>query len=253
MFEIYGFTHVGMLREHNEDAFLVPAFVGSTGSHRIAEIEGNLLLAVADGVGGLAAGEIASSLALKELSQIDPTLDSDALKEAIQVIDQKISDYGSTHPESKGLGCTLTGITVVENKVRTFNVGDSRVYRYRDGILRQYTHDQSLVQSLFDAGEISREECFTHPQKNMILQSLGGVRQKGIVLEGVIEELRGSFEPGDLFLLCSDGLSDLVSDDAMETILEQASSLSQAINFLVKQANDNGGTDNITAVGIQCH
>lgn len=250
MYEIYGITHNGAVRDHNEDCFLINGYVVNSGECHITLPELPILVAVADGVGGCNAGEIASHLALTNLSQLRLPIGDQSMVEYVQQINEEILEYGIQNPSAKGLATTLTMLIVIEDQITAVNIGDSRIYRHRDGFLKQITKDHSLVQTLFEAGEIGREEMFTHPQKNIVLQSLGG-NQENQNLEVDVQHLRGHFENEDVFIVCSDGLSDLVNDNDIENVLQQSSSLTQSVSRLVQQANNNGGTDNITVVGVK--
>jgi len=251
MYEIYGITHNGAVRNHNEDCFLINRHVANSGGCHISlPDELPILIAVADGVGGCNAGEIASHLALTLLSQLRLPIGDQSLVEYVKQINEEIYEYGNQNPSAKGLATTLTMFSVSDDQITTLSIGDSRIYRYRDGFLKQITKDHSLVQALFEAGEITREEMFTHPQRNIVLQSLGG-NQDNTNLEVDVQHLRGHFENRDIFIVCSDGLSDLVNDNDIESILNQSSSLTQAASSLVQKANDNGGRDNITVVGVE--
>ena len=246
MYEVFALTDAGRVRGHNEDCFLINGFISASGEKHEA-LQGNFIIAVADGMGGENAGEIASRLALQGLGHLELPTTGDELEARIRKIHHSIVNYGSQHNEAKGLGTTLSGLCCVDDRVTTFNVGDSRVYRFRDGILKQLTNDHSLVQALLTTGQITREEAIHHPQKNIIIQSLGGNTAEER-LQVDIENIRGSFEPEDAFLVCSDGLSDMVGDENIEGILQTSKSVVDAVHTLVSRANENGGHDNITVV-----
>jgi len=246
MFEIYALTDTGLKREHNEDCFLVNRFVTASGERHEA-LESDFIIAVADGMGGEKAGEVASRLALDGFQDLSLPVTTEELVITIRQIHDAILDYGGRNCEARGLGTTLVGLVCIGNKVTVFNVGDSRVYRFRDGMLKQLTTDHSLVQALLDAGQITREEAFHHPQKNIVVQSLGGSTATER-LQVDIEPVRGLFEPNDMFLVCSDGLSDMVRDEEMEEILSRSTSVADAARALVAKANEHGGHDNITLV-----
>jgi protein phosphatase len=210
-------------------------------------VEGDFIAAVADGMGGANAGGIASRMALDGLARIRLPVTDEELEGIIRELHHNILAYGSSHPEASGLGTTLTGIVCMNDKITVFNVGDSRVYRYRDGILKQLTKDHSLVQALYDSGRISREEMFYHPQKNIVLQSLGGTTTEDRIQVDV-ETIRGLFEPNDILLLCSDGLSDMLREEEIEEILLSNMVINDAAQSLVARLNEHGGHDNITVV-----
>lgn len=246
MYEIYALTDVGRIREHNEDCFMVNRFVSASGEY-FEVSEGNFIIAVADGMGGENAGEVASKLTLTTLNSTIIPIANEDLASKIKDIHRAILDYGINNSEAKGLGTTLTGMMCVDDRIITFNVGDSRVYRYRDGILKQLTTDHSLVHALLSAGKISREEAFDHPRKNELIQSLGGITYADR-LQVDVESIRGVFEEDDILLLCSDGLNDMVRDEDMEQILASGSDIKSLAHSLVAKANDYGGHDNITVV-----
>lgn len=249
MFEIFACTESGLVREHNEDAFLINNAVVVHGNMHLQSYTGNFILAVADGVGGLNAGEEASRLCLTGLSKAALPITNGDLDSLIRKIDSEVFEYGRQNPEAAGLGTTLAGIICVENKVTTFHVGDSRVYRFRDGILKQLTVDDSLVQVLFTSGKITREEMFTSPDRNIVLQIIGQKRQNQI--DTHIQEARGFFEEGDIFLVCSDGLTDMVPHECLEDILNSHHAVPDVVQAMIRDANTRGGHDNITIVAVK--
>jgi protein phosphatase len=249
MFEIYACTEAGLVREHNEDAFLVNNAVVVQGNMHIQSHTGNFVLAVADGVGGLNAGEAASRLCLTGLSRIALPITTDDLDSLIKKINSQVFEYGQKDTEAAGLGTTLAGILCIEDKVTTFHVGDSRVYRFRDGILKQLTVDDSLVQVLYASGKITREDMFTSPDKNIVLQVIGQKKQKHI--DAHIQEVRGVFEESDIFLVCSDGLTDMVPHQCIEDILSAHQDLPEMVQALAGEANSRGGHDNITIIAVK--
>ena len=171
----------------------------------------------------------------------------DILADTIIEAHQNIRTYGNKCPEANGLCATVAGILCVENKITVFHVGDSRVYRFRDGILKCLTKDQSLVQVLYDSGRITREEMFDHPQKNIILQSVGGQNKS---VDADIQCLRSGFEAGDIFLVCTDGLTDMIRDEVIEEILA-TKDINTVAKTLIAKANESGGYDNITVIVVR--
>lgn len=246
MYEIYACTDVGMIREHNEDCFLINDYIASSGEKHVSQYCGDFILAVADGVGGVNAGEIASRMVLEHLATMPRDLGESDIACFIQALNDKLLSYGEDNPDARGLGTTLAGIVCRGGKVLTFNVGDSRVYRFRDGFLRQLTRDHSLVQSLFEAGQITREEMFRHPNKNILLQFIGSHQPGRLAVD--VEALRGEFGAGDIILICSDGLCDMVDHDKIESIIADAPSIQGAASNLVQEAKQRGGEDNITVI-----
>lgn len=250
MFEIFARTDVGLVREHNEDAFLVNETVVIAGELHIKDWEEGFTLAIADGVGGLNAGEVASRNCLINLSQINVPISNEKLDYKIKETSLKILEYGRIFPDCSSMGTTLAGITCHENKVTCFHVGDSRIYRLRGGFLRQLTVDDSLVQVLYESGKITREDMSTHPDRHIILQTIGQEKSNR-ELDTHIEDVRSPFEPGDVFLICSDGLTDMVSEDEIEEVLVKQDDLSVAVRELITLAKEAGGVDNITVVAVR--
>lgn len=221
-------SHLGMVRENNEDS----AYAGPR------------LLALADGMGGHAAGEIASQFVVAALARLDedePGQDlTGALTRALTVGNDAIAAHVEAHPETDGMGCTATALLFDGRRMGLIHVGDSRAYLLRDGTLSQITKDDTFVQSLVDRGELSADEAHTHPRRSLILKALTG---EPVEPTAVIREAR----VGDRYLLCSDGLSDPVST---ETIAETLSTgtVEEAADRLVQLALRSGGPDNITVV-----
>lgn len=223
-------SDVGLLRDGNEDS-------GYAGPR---------LLAVADGVGGHVAGEVASSLAIATLAALDedtpgPDLLS-SLRLAVAAADSQIGDMIGGDPALEGMGTTLTALLRTGSRLAVVHVGDSRSYLLRDGALEQITHDHTFVQSLVDEGRITREEAGSHPQRNLITRALSG--HGGVDPDVSIREAR----PGDRYLVCSDGLSGVVSDDTIHEVLTEALDPEAACEALVSYALRAGGPDNVTVV-----
>jgi PPM family protein phosphatase len=223
-----GTTDVGRQRETNEDALVVsPPF-----------------FAVADGMGGARAGEVASGLATEAF---DGGRDPDAppehqLTEIAREANRRIYELANRDESRRGMGTTLTAAMVSDQEVSIGHVGDSRAYRFRDGTLEQLTKDHSLVAELERTGQISPEAAEHHPQRSIITRALGpepDVEVDTYTVPG---------RPGDVFLLCSDGLTSMVSDEEVAAVLRQAPSLQEAAEALVRAANQSGGKDNITVV-----
>ena len=221
-------SHLGMVRENNEDS----AYAGPR------------LLALADGMGGHAAGEIASQFVVAALARLDEDEPGQnltaALTRALTVGNEAIAAHVEAHPETEGMGCTATALLFDGRRMGLIHVGDSRAYLLRDGTLSQITKDDTFVQSLVDRGELSADEAHTHPRRSLILKALTG---EPVEPTAVIREAR----VGDRYLLCSDGLSDPVST---ETIAETLSTgtVEEAADRLVQLALRSGGPDNITVV-----
>src|SRR3954452_12506762 len=226
--EYAGASDVGRQRESNEDAlFVAPP-----------------MFAVADGMGGARAGEVASELATKAFEEHGESADPPErqLTALAQQANRSIYDLASSDDSLRGMGTTLTGAMVSDREVAIGHVGDSRAYRLRDGALEQLTRDHSLVAELERSGQISPEAAEHHPQKSIITRALGP--EPDVEVDTYTVPARA----GDVFLLSSDGLTGMVSDDELAAILGKAPSLEEAAASLVRAANQNGGKDNITVV-----
>ncbi len=243
-------TDVGRRREHNEDSYLT---LGVRRCH-LSEAEHLVIAAVADGMGGHEAGEVASRIALSAFLQKmtaplslwaegAPVSWTDALSDAFGEANRLV--YEEARLLKNNMGTTLVAAVVARSVVFIANVGDSRAYRLRDGALTQVTRDHSLVQQLVDTGLLTPEKARFHPQKNVITQAVGLERQLAVDL--ISTDLRG----GDLWLLCSDGLSDMISDDEIAQVLLSYPSLEEMTDELIRRANEAGGEDNITVVLVR--
>lgn len=230
----------GLVRSYNEDVCLVN------------EEDGYFL--AADGMGGEAAGEVASAFfrdTVVELFAATPKhcLTDDTLNELIvecfQVAHDRILAHVEEEPSHQGMGCTAELLVYHNNRVVLGHVGDSRVYLLRDGTLIQLTTDHSFVQEQADLGNISQEQAETHSLKNLILRVVGS----GDKLE--VDLIGSQVEAGDIFLLCTDGLSSMVDKEQMTDILGSDLDLQVKTTMLIDQANYNGGTDNVTAVLVE--
>ncbi|ASJ03497.1 hypothetical protein A3L09_09605 [Thermococcus profundus] len=234
-----GRTYLGR-RENNEDAYTVE------------KIGGNILLAVADGMGGHLAGEVASKTAIDTLREIlqrkklaDP---AEVLRDAIIEANRKIYEMGHdpAHPERYNMGTTLTAAVVRGDTATVANIGDSRTYLIKPGgTIQRLTKDHSLVQELVDKGEITEEEARRHPQKNVITKALG-IEPEIKIDEGDIKKV--NLQEGDYLLLCSDGLTDALRDEEIASTLLAAPSLEEAAKMLIEKAYAYGSNDNITVV-----
>jgi serine/threonine protein phosphatase PrpC len=247
-----GRTDAGKVRQNNEDAWLIvdlsngkpvmksgPAFVLRVGPR-------GLLLAVCDGVGGAAAGEVASSLALDALRRtvLDAAVGSDPQETLRWGVDSANREVwmAAQEPERKGMATTLAAVLVLGAHAYLAAVGDSRVYVLRGGRLVQLTHDQSYVQLLVDAGRLTSAEAARSRQDNVILQAVGKEPEVAVALEQL------ALQRGDRLLVCSDGLWSKLADEEMARIVDRAPGLEAACADLIRGANDRGGEDNITVV-----
>jgi protein phosphatase len=226
--EQVGRTDVGRQRSVNEDSLvLAPPF-----------------FAVADGMGGAKAGEVASAMAADAFEgEADSGEPAEAqLSRILREANRRIYELAATDDSHRGMGTTVTAAKVTGDEVSLGHVGDSRAYRLRDGELEQLTRDHSLVAELERSGQISPEAAEHHPQRSIITRALGpepDVQVDTYTLAG---------RAGDVFLICSDGLTSMVSDDELASIVRSAASLEDAAESLVRAANQSGGKDNITVV-----
>ncbi len=225
-------TDVGRARERNEDSFLVrePLFV------------------VADGMGGHRGGNVASSLAVEALAEMELPQDGApaALVEGIRRANLQVLERGEADRELRGMGTTMTTILAIDQKAHVAHVGDSRLYLLRaGGDLQQLTEDHTLVQRLVREGKLSPEEAEHHPQRSVITRALG--------VEGDVnvDELTLDVHPGDRLLLCTDGLNGMLPHDRIEELLRGAPDPQAAADRLVEEANRAGGEDNITVIVLE--
>ncbi|WP_440427445.1 Stp1/IreP family PP2C-type Ser/Thr phosphatase [Prevotella merdae] len=228
-------TDTGKVRSVNEDS--MTTFESPNGR----------VVAVCDGMGGQNAGDVASQLAVAVIEDIltDNTFASpeEAITRSIVAANQAILHKAAQNPALSGMGATCVMLIVKDGKVYYGSVGDSRIYYVADHMIKQITKDQSYVQTLVDAGQISQEAAEHHKDKNQITNALG---VEGMTLP-VICQLPITPEPGSIFVLCSDGLSGMINNNAiLETVSRHDLSLNERANILVQQANNAGGLDNIT-------
>jgi serine/threonine protein phosphatase PrpC len=211
-----------------------------------------MLFLVADGMGGHAAGEVASRIAASTIEEILSSKEAteekpeELLRRAAEEANLRIFETQRERQEYAGMGSTLTALSFRNDHYYIAHVGDSRAYRLRDGVLDQLTRDHSLVWHLFENGVLQKEDLSSHPQKNLITRSIGPHPHVEIDLE------RGEAHNGDVYLLCSDGLTDVVSDNGIQTMLSDAKKTPQEIGEdLVKAAIQGGGPDNVTVVVLR--
>ncbi|MEX0993145.1 MAG: Stp1/IreP family PP2C-type Ser/Thr phosphatase [Solirubrobacterales bacterium] len=223
-------TDTGRQRRANEDAYFArsPVYV------------------VADGMGGAQAGEVASKIATDVFDQgLADDGPEQALTQRVREANRRIFELARADESRAGMGTTLTGVALSGDEASIVHVGDSRAYLYRDGELRQLTRDHSLVEELRRQGQLTSEEAEEHPQRSIITRALGP--ELDVELDVHTHQVRS----GDVFLLCSDGLTSMVREDAICEILARRSSLAEAVDRLIAEANSNGGRDNITVVCFQ--
>ncbi len=238
-------TDVGRKRQQNQDSGIPVPDLG--------------LFVVADGMGGHKGGETASAKVVEVLPTVvrqdfgqlaeRKLTAAELLRKAVLASNQAILDHASANPQLKGMGTTTTAILFHETHVSIAQVGDSRCYFFRKGQLWQLTRDHSLVQEKFRAGLITREQMRTDQMKNVITRSVGYDPDLEVDVYGM------SVEPGDAFLLCSDGLTGMVDDlhlrEAVDQYLFDSKDAQTAVTKLIEQANQNGGDDNVTALLVQ--
>ena len=223
-------SDVGRQRQGNEDNYFVqsPLFV------------------VADGMGGAQAGEVASEMAVEAFrGGLPDGSPEEHLVEIIRAANRKIHDRSRSDAAHQGMGTTCTAIYVDTAEVVLAHVGDSRAYLYRDGDLTRLTHDHSLVGELVDRGRLTEEQAEVHPQRNVITRALGPEADVQVDTERI--EARS----GDVFLICSDGLTSMIREQAITPILGEATALEDAGRKLIAAANDAGGRDNITVILVR--
>jgi PPM family protein phosphatase len=220
-------TDPGRRRRRNEDAHVVQP----------------PLFAVADGMGGAQAGEVAARIAASALRDSNAETGEDAVVALIQEANRRVYEAAASDDARAGMGTTMTAALVESDAVRIGHVGDSRAYRVRDGVLEQLTEDHSLVAELVRSGKLSPEEADVHPQRSVITRVLGTDPEVDV------DTFEVESRPGDLFMICSDGLTSMVDDDAILAVLQQGGrTLQQRARSLVDAANRGGGEDNITVI-----
>jgi PPM family protein phosphatase len=230
-----GKSDKGLKRSNNEDAFVCEATLG--------------LAALADGMGGAAAGEKASELfilaVLEAFSNGASQTEPDSVRQvqtAYELANRKILNHVEEYPEHSGMGCTGELLIFYDRTFAVGHIGDSRTYLFREGSLRRLTRDHSLVQDQVDRGIITPDEARKHHLQHVILKAVGVAGN----LE--VDHIKGEAVPGDVFLLCSDGLTDMVDDATISAILSLPHDLALRAESLVEAANSAGGRDNITVV-----
>lgn len=245
MFYCCGITDVGTVRDHNEDAYLINKRV-VTRSHKEYKVSAPMIAAVADGVAGESSGELASRIALELFSSVKPSPAAD-YKQKIMSIHRVLQKFGVDH-HSENMQTTMCALVVEpEGRSVMINIGDSRMYLFRSGRIRQLSRDQSLVQMLYEQGQITPEERINHARRNVIFPVLGNLAEDPVPQ---IELIKGGFFHGDIIILCSDGLSDHLTNGEFEDILSLPKKLPLRLSAMVERAKSNGSDDNITAVAV---
>lgn len=227
-------SHVGKIRSNNQDS-------GYAGEY---------LFVVADGMGGHAGGDVASALAIQSIAHVDRRFDSaadaaEALRSALLEANHELAETVFEHPELAGMGTTVSSIVRVGDQLALAHIGDSRIYRWREGSLTQVTKDHTFVQRLVDSGRITAEEAASHPRRSVLMRVLGDV---DLTPEIDIEVL--DTRAGDRWLICSDGLSGYVAESRLAELLAEHPDAGVAIQALIDESLDNGAPDNVTAVVV---
>lgn len=226
-------SDVGLKRSNNEDAYIAKPDLG--------------FITIADGMGGVNAGEVASRLFTETASELfsksgrqSEQENHDLVQKTFQVANERILTMARDKPEYDGMGCTAELIAFYKNHFTLGHVGDSRTYLFRKGRLKRITRDHSLVEDQLAKGLLTKDEAKKHAQRNVILRAVG-------VHENLeIDLIRSNGLSGDLFLLCSDGLTSMVADTTLERVLSAAIPLLEKVDWLINLANSAGGYDNIT-------
>ena len=256
--EIYGTTNVGLIRADNQDAFLIANLetgdIATTSAPSVISVHtAPFIMIVADGVGGAASGALASSIATETvLSELhrwwrkvpkrSPESIEAALKRGIDAANREIFQTASTAPEHHGMGTTATLTLVLEGEAFIAQVGDSRAYLVRKGSAKQLTKDQSFVQRLIDAGRMTAKEAAQSEHRNIILQALGPEEKV------VTDFYRVKLENDDTMVLCSDGLSNQVSNEDIARITRGSAKPQDICNALIEEALHTGAPDNVTVI-----
>ncbi len=229
-------TDAGKVRDHNEDSVII-----------VKNNEGSYLIAIADGMGGHSAGEVASSIAIGYLGKhfkdtflhLNKVSAVNWIRDTVDEINTLIFQYEKTHPESKGMGTTLVMAVLTKEYLLFGNVGDSSGFVMKDNKLHKVTYDHTLVNLLVSAGELTKEEASVHPKKNVLMKALGAS------LEIDVDIFDCDIDVSEI-LLSSDGLTNMLDKDQIEKVLLSEGSVEDKVIKLIKKANNRGGTDNIS-------
>lgn len=234
-------TDPGKVRDHNEDNVIIELNKSN-----------EVLLAVADGMGGHRGGEIASSIAISNISKEFKKLDKLGSKEdAILWIKNSVSEanveiykYTEEHPDSKGMGTTIVLSVLTKDYLLFGNIGDSSGYVYKNKSIHKITNDHTLVNLLVKSGEITEEEAKDHPRKNVLMKALGATTTVEMDIFDVETDVDG-------ILLCSDGLTNMLDDDQISKVLNEDITIKEKISKLIIKSNNRGGTDNISVAFLK--
>lgn len=247
--EIANLSDTGRKRPHNEDSTVTVPELG--------------LAVVADGMGGYKSGEVASAIAIKaildQVSSVLPTIKAGAvdkstglslasmlLRDSIRIANAHIFRVAHEVPQCQGMGTTVLATLFFDDRFSVAHVGDSRLYRFRDDLLERVTNDHSLLQELIDRGFYTPEQAAENTPKNLVTRALGVDQAVEVDVKDV------PCQTGDIYLLCSDGLNDMVKDEEIRlTLSKYGANLSLAASELIRMANDNGGKDNVSVVLVR--
>ena len=229
-------TDPGMVRDHNEDSVII-----------VKNDEGSYLMAIADGMGGHSAGEVASSIAIsylgkhfkesfRNMSKLDAV---NWIRDAVDEINILIFQHEKSHPESKGMGTTLVMSILTKEYLLFGNVGDSSGFVMKDNNLHKVTYDHTLVNLLVSAGELTKEEASVHPKKNVLMKALGASTEVDVDIFDCDMDIKE-------ILLSSDGLTGMLDRESIEKVLLSDGTCEDKVNKLIQKANNRGGTDNIS-------
>ena len=229
-------TDAGKVRDHNEDSVII-----------VKNSDNDYLMAIADGMGGHSAGEVASSIAIsylgkhfnetfKNMSKVDSV---NWIRDSINEINTLIFQYEKTHPESKGMGTTLVMTILTKDYLLFGNIGDSSGFVMKDNTLHKVTYDHTLVNLLVSAGELTKEEAKDHPKKNVLMKALGASLKVDVDIFDCDMDI-------DQILLSSDGLTNMLDTEQIEKVMLEDSDIENKVIKLIKKANNRGGTDNIS-------
>jgi len=234
-------TDAGKVRDHNEDSVII-----------INNNKNEYLLAVADGMGGHKAGEVASEIAIncinKEFYELETLGDKESaiewLRNVVTEINRQIFEYTDNNPDSKGMGTTLVVAIKTDDYILCGNIGDSSGYAFKNDKLYKITKDHTLVNLLVATGELTAEEAKYHPRKNVLMRALGANDPIEIDIFDVDTSVKGLF-------LCSDGLTNMLTEEQIEKILNSGLSIEDTVDKLIRKANSRGGTDNISVAYLK--
>lgn len=234
-------TDPGKVRDHNEDSVII-----------VKNHNNEILLAVADGMGGHRGGEIASSIVIsnigkefKELGKLGSKEDAILwIKNVVSEANVQIYKYTEENPESQGMGTTIVLAVLTDEYLLFGNIGDSSGYVYKDNAIHKITNDHTLVNLLLKSGEITEEEAKDHPRKNVLMKALGATTTVEMDIFDVETDVEGIF-------LCSDGLTNMLDDEQIAKVLNEETTPEEKVNKLIVKANNRGGTDNISVAFLK--